>query len=1583
MSLEIILFPSQQNTVAEKLDKARKELLDLGLRNPLINYRLPKARGLEIVGEDPVAIFRILVQESRTMTFLPTENSNGEESFNQPEEPEDEKHKRHMDLRLRTPYDSARLQSRLLTTYQTARAFIEEQGVNALYLALGMLNWREAENSQAKRRAPLILIPAEISRASAKDRFRLNYNGEEIGFNLSLAAKLKTEFGIELPQFPEIDDLDIPAYFAAVEQAIAGMSRWSVDREAVALNLFSFAKFLMYRDLDDAAWGEDAKPSKHPLIKALLQDGFREPPMTITEDDHLDQHVEPLDLAQVVDADASQALAMIAVRQGRNMVIQGPPGTGKSQTITNLIADAIGRGKRVLFVAEKMAALEVVKRRLDKIGLGDACLELHSHNANKKALLAELSRTLNLGRPALNDFDGQINLFKEIRRKLNDYSEAVNAPIGRSGVTPHDAYGELLKLRRRGADAGLPQFNLPGMESWSGSDYRRKRAVVAEMQSRLAAVGVLSEHPFRGSRLKILMPSGQRIIEERIRAARRATAALRGSAKNLADLMGLPAPRSGKDAEALRRAARRAIEAPRLEGIQLRAGDWRARRDEIADLLKAGSRHSQLRALHDATLIPDAWEQDLLETRQHLVNYRRKWWRFISGEYRRARNRLEGLCRAAAPRGIDKKIDLVDAVLEARRCNAVMRRHHGLGAALFGAQWRDDKSDWNVLTGLFEWIIALYQDIDDGRIPEGILAFLAGDSRIEGLEARIVEVEQALNAHIHHARDVISSLDLGEDLHFGVERKFEDQELEYQERLLDEWLAELPRLHEITAYNLQAETFWKEGLSDLLALIESWPAASLRLVDAFEWNWWEKLLTKAFLERPSLAAFHGAGHENAVEQFRKLDQRIIEYNRLRLAHAHWKGLPQQGGGGQIAVLRRQMAMKARHLPIRKLMQQAGNAIQAIKPVFMMSPLSIANYLAAGSVGFDLIIFDEASQVKPVDALGAMLRGKQVVVVGDSKQMPPTSFFDSLIQGAEDDGEDGAPTSDIESILDLCKAQGMPERMLRWHYRSKHESLIAVSNCEFYDNRLIIFPSADKRDESPGLVYRYLPDTVYDRGKSSTNPLEAEAVAREVMEFARAQLRLPAGSRQSLLVAAFSMAQAKAISERLEMLRRQDDSCEEFFVRGHNEPFDVKNLENVQGDERDVIFISIGYGRDQTGQVSMNFGPLNHDGGERRLNVLITRARRRCDVFTNLTDQDIDLNRTNSRGVRALKSFLAYARTGKMDIAAPAGRGTDSPFEDEVKAALESSGYEVVTQVGTAGFFIDLAIVDPKKRGSYLLGIECDGASYHSSRSARDRDRLRQQVLEGLGWRIHRIWSTDWFRDPDRELKRVIAAIDEARTRASINAAPADSNPDSVPIERAPAEAPNSNGNSRLSQPYRIATFPVNPIGAELREVGYDLLASWIASVVKVESPIHINELARRIANAAGQNRVGSRIKAAIESACEYAEGKGEIRRRGEFFWTKDMVRPVVRDRSNLPAASRKIELVAPEEIAVAIERIVRNSYGIERESICPEVSRIFGFSRTSDEIRNAVESVIDRMLSDGALKQSGSHLVVSNNEELS
>ena len=588
-------------------------------------------------------------------------------------------------------------------------------------------------------------------------------------------------------------------------------------------------------------------------------------------------------------------------------------------------------------------------------------------------------------------------------------------------------------------------------------------------------------------------------------------------------------------------------------------------------------------------------------------------------------------------------------------------------------------------------------------------------------------------------------------------------------------MARLPEIQDIIGFSNGVDAALQEELREVIAVAERNPDAAESLVSWFERAWYESIVETAFSERPAIREFDGQVHESRIERFRSIDRGSLDFNRSRVAGIHraTASRPNQLPARlvkasndmaedtrerqqQLRVLRREIEKRSRHKPIRRLLTEAGDIIQELKPVFMMSPLSIANYLAPDSVEFDLVVFDEASQVRPVDALGSLLRGKKAVVVGDSKQMPPTSFFDRISHGDENSDEEEGITEGIESVLDLFNSQGAPSRDLRWHYRSRHESLIAVSNREFYDNRLVVFSSPDAGRQASGLRYHYLPDAVYDRGRSRTNPVEAENVANAVMEHAARNSEL------SLGVAAFSQAQAQAIEDRVETLRRQDDSCEEFFASHPEEPFFVKNLENVQGDERDVIFISVCYGSDERGQVSQNFGPLNNEGGERRLNVLITRAKQQCHVFTNLHHEDIT---SQTVGMRALRTFLAYAESGQMpDNPHASSFEVDSPFQRAVSKRLEERGYTVHQEVASGGRFVDIGIVDPQQLGRYIIGIECDGASYHSSRSARDRDRLREQVLRGLGWELHRIWSTDWFRNPERELERAVEAIENARHR---------------------------------------------------------------------------------------------------------------------------------------------------------------------------------------------------------------------------
>ena len=578
------------NIVEAKLNTARKELLDLSLRNRLLNYRILKSSGVEVVDELPAELFRILVGESKTMSFLPMKEQDEvaapglEEDelspgalLEQPEEDESEQLNndglalRHIDVRLQTPYNSQILQKRLLNTFYAARSYIEEQGVNILYLALGMLEWFESPSSDTVRNAPLILIPLDLYRTSVRTRFHIRYTQEDISENVSLVAKLKNDFAIELPQISEEEDLDVLAYFSRVSEVISEQSRWSVNQTAMAMGFFSFGRFLMYNDLDSAIWPDDAKPNIHPILRAVLEDGFDEPPLQISDDALTDSYLQPQDSFQVVDADSSQTLTILDVNNGRNLVIQGPPGTGKSQTITNLIAEALGQDKTVLFVAEKMAALEVVKRRLDEVGLGVACLELHSYMANKKAFLEELRRTVELGKPQLDDFSADIQALVKNRDRLNAYSEAVNKPIGNSSITPYYAFGKLLKLRNKLKDVEAPVFDGSALLSWTRNDARQQLEKIEQLQMLLNRIGNPLQHPFWGCQVKTFLPADKRNIQAVSDQAIQAVNNLVSLSNQLTDHLSLPEINDRLSVMRLQAGCQRLLDSPDLTGVQVLA----------------------------------------------------------------------------------------------------------------------------------------------------------------------------------------------------------------------------------------------------------------------------------------------------------------------------------------------------------------------------------------------------------------------------------------------------------------------------------------------------------------------------------------------------------------------------------------------------------------------------------------------------------------------------------------------------------------------------------------------------------------------------------------------------------------------------------------------------------------------------------------------------------------------------------------------------------------------------------------------------------------------------------------------------
>ncbi len=1554
--------------INQKLQVSRKELLDIGLRNNMLNFR-KTARTLMVVDELSEEIFNILYRQEKTMTFSPMirkkqaedevgsneellpdlDNLNWTRVFIEPDRVETDKSRHYLDTRLQTTLSDEDLFLQLLRIHTEAKGFIEEQGVNTLFLALGFLHWYETDSSENLRKAPLLLLPVSLERSSTKDAFKLKYSGDELMANLSLIAKLKTDFGLDMDSdaFEEdsfiTDENSLERFYGSVADVVSKQSRWKVDNNEISLGFFSFGKFLMFKDLDPRSWPNEKQPGENSVMKRLLGSGFSDIEAAYSEGVNIDSIIKPGDVHFVKDADSSQTEAILEVREGANLVIQGPPGTGKSQTITNIIAELVSQKKTVLFVAEKMAALEVVKRRLDESHLGDAVLELHSHKSTKQSVLKELDRTLEQGRPLTKVGEEDLASLKELQDSLNQYCETVSSSAGASGLPFVDVLGRYLKLKRIYAE--LPVIPFTPMATWSHAELQKRRELVNELVLHLEEMGRPDQSVFWGSDRTFFSPIEQSTANNALQLASSHLNALQSSATALSERLMLTQPATLADIDIVCRAARRAAEAPRLEGVQLSTGEWQSRRDVIRELLDAGTRMTACRTTHSSDLIDVAWEQDLLEVRQHLSVYGDKWWRVFSGRFRATRARLQGLSQKKLPKANTGMLELVDSILTYQQNKKVYDQHEVLGSALFGAQWQRQKTDWPVLEHLSNWVIKLHDDLGNGQIPKGIIAFLAGHSDATGLGDSVTEIEQhivGLDKALHSTLDIIGMqtantntdvrklvlTTLGERLHL--------------------WQESLTALYHIARFNVLSGQLREIKLDDLLEIAIS-SDSPRQLTDILDLSWYSGLVQKVYAENPVLQQFDRIKHDHQIARFRLLDLASLNHAQTHLAKQVWEEMPNINQPGEMAILRTELNKKRRHIPIRQLIDKAGRAIQQIKPVFMMSPMSIANFLPPGKVEFDVVVFDEASQVKAVDAFGAILRGKQVVVVGDTKQMPPTDFFNRDFELDDDEAE----TSNIESILGMFKAAGSHERYLRWHYRSRHESLIAVSNAEFYDNKLVVFPSAGQHLHASGVKFNYLPDALYDRGRTRTNKGEAKAVAQAVIHHA---IHTP---ELSLGIATFSVTQRDLIQVEVELLRRHMPDSESFFMMHDNEPFFVKNLENIQGDERDTIFISIGYGRNESGRIAKEFGPLNRKGGERRLNVLITRAKLSMQVFCNFRAEELELDANINHGVKALKNFLKYAETGELEVARETGKAADSPFELEVIEALREHNYEVEPQVGTAGYFIDIAVKDPEYPGRYILAIECDGATYHSSRSARDRDRLRQGVLEGLGWNFHRIWSTDWFRNPQQEITRAIAAIEAARTKITEGRNTIETVPELKHeiVRGAPSEEPVPS----MSQPYVKTRLAPAASLTELHQEKTERLMQMIRAVVDVEAPVHTSEVTRRLLESFGVTRAGARITAAVADAIHHGTKQNLFRSKGDFLYSTVNITIPIRNRAHMESAERKLEWVAPEEIDQALLETITLGFSMSREDAISGALTLLGFGRATAKMSQSLEERISKL----------------------
>jgi len=1578
-------------TVADHIEDARKKLIDLTLRNRLINYRPTKARTIRILNNNPLDIYDILVLKEKQMRFRPTLPSDSpplapsllpdNQQLTDDEFPEDEStewmrnspendiRSKQQDRFLDTPYDIEALRKRLSHVAQDSKSFLDEQGYTILYLAFGFLEWYETPSSERSFRAPLILIPVELKRGEIRESFTIQWTNEDILTNISLKEKLKDQ-GIFLPDFEMVNERwEIDDYFQNVKKAIQSQKTWNIFSD-IYLDFFSFTKFVMYKDLDSSTWPEEMKPATHPLIKSIFNPDPDSPKIPGFDERDVDKKIRADAVYHILDADSSQIAAIEDIKAGKNLVIQGPPGTGKSQTIANAIADLLAQGKTILFISEKMAALEVVKERLDKVGLGDFCLELHSKKANIKELHQKLQRTLNSIPPREVDVLNHFSRLESLKGELNKYLEVLYTPIGSMKLTPFSLYGQNEKMKKHFSSRSreMVRFHFSEADKISEQEWQANLISLNNLVEILPEVRPIQQNPWYGCNPGVVHPAEETTIKLLIQNTNDAFFELQRKMEALAIITGLSYPNNIIELKNAIGATKLFVSPNPIDRNLLLNDSWNQPNQQVITTIEKIKKYQKMREQilqrFKANILDSDVELFLEEFGQ--LSHQFVLMKVLNSRYRNLRQQALSFYL--------KNITYSDAVIvndftQTQKCineRDQIRADRGIGKSLFGSLWEDENSNPIQLLEFSDWIVKFRHNMLEEVFTEKTVEMMSHGVSPMNIEKASEELSKAFEDFQHHKNLLFDRLK------FSIETRFllEDEYVEFQkyQLLFSLWEQNIPLLRNWSHYGDNSHDCKSMLSCNFIEILEEQDLLPEDVIPTFEGNYTEALLKKAFDEHPELSKFFGDTHEHKIRTFTELDKKIIELNRLRLMWKLYKNLPdihaEASPNSELGILKQQFERKRGRMPIRKLLKNTSGLVQKINPCFMMGPLSVALFLDPRAIKFDVIIFDEASQVRPEDALGALLRGNQAAIIGDSKQLPPTTFFDKMIADEMDDPETiPSMSGGIESILNLCNVS-FPSKTLRWHYRSRHESLIALSNAEFYDNRLFVYPSPMKRSKEIGLRFVHLPDTIYDRGKSQINRSEAKYVAQAVFEHFR---KYPA---KSLGVGTFNIKQQQAIIDEVTALRIQHPEMEKHFREDVLEKFFVKNLETIQGDERDVIFLSIGFGKDKNGQLYQNFGPLNQEGGERRLNVIITRARERCVVFSNFTWRDLKITESSGLGIRILKSFLQFAESGDISCSTISGGDSESPFEDAVYEFLASNNYEVHRQIGCAGFRIDMAVVDPRQPGRYLVGIECDGAQYHSSEVARDRDRLRQQILIGLGWKIHRVWSTDWYLNSVGTKQKLIESIEKLKklplnTVETIKSNTLREGEVSNILLETNTESQNSTVQSnRVNIPdYRIFNRYFSDF--DLTTISQPDLDEIICSIVDIEGPIHTEELLQRIRVGSNNTRISPRIRERILLSCRRLATRKNIRQQGDFLWQSSPQNSILRRR--MPDQGINIDWICDQEISEAIDYVLNRQYATSRDDLITTTLRIFGLQRRTDRAISKLDEIIEHKITSDKL----------------
>lgn len=1812
-----------------RIELWKKQLLDFGKRNRLINFREGQRSSIKITSPSFDMLWKLVAVNEQEIVFPYAKKVRFDDEG-------EEKYDTIIKGDVETDKSIGDLQKTLKALRYKSNTSIDEQGINTLYLTFGMLKWKERDDSSQVFSAPVILVPVKLFIESLISPYRLTLHDDEIVINPTLSHKLDNDFGITMPEFDSTHDSPTE-YIDKLLHKIENKG-WYVEKSIHLTNL-SFLKINMYKDLDR----NEEKINSNPVIAALV--GEQEPIQVsgeLNNFDH-DKQIRPLDTFQVVDADSSQQDAILLSKKGVSFVLQGPPGTGKSQTITNIIAEAIADGKKVLFVSEKMTALQIVYNRLASVGLADFCFTLHSHKAKKKEILRALANSINIDHTRVRDEAlAQLDLLERKRDFLNEYQKELHTPTSGLNMSIFSVNGKLAKLEN------VPDvvFSIPETDSITTADLNERVYLLNELSKTIEKRSEdYVDNVWRDSSIKVLTNALRHEIDSNVNSAipimkemteqhsyicTKFNIKLEPSLTGIDELISVLSFLSktpfiplewitSHDIESLidnARQYKKNIEQLISAKNELRdkfveqvfnidATKYKDRLSNLAFqlqvLLKDNTHNftfqiinqinNETKLINDSINslfeearivasklcipIPDTFEEfalfaettktleeihkthptlkwfnndellriksdikthelshkTVIESKRVILNcfdkeilnwdfypvlqrYRgehKSLFRSFSRQYHKDRKQLDAFLSNGGSLSYNDALETLKTLKTLSDNQEFISNNSQYYRENYGNLYADLDTQWDILynkINTFEHYIShtqtipshLREAITNEQLPiADIIHFNTQHSKYDivsafeqlssilkcdfdkktnwkDIKVFVEQVETLTTDLISKSNDLISlrntSCDFGtliSDLNllvsFNVLQKeltiqkdtIQDLYKEYYHGIETDWdllfeslnysielsnlIAKydfpLPFVEEICGNNNQIKSFcnekallisgqreklqkyiawfaslfkngkdfyqcnildlanrmslckdkkhlleeWvdycstrekcgKAGLGEYVNKVVDFGVKSDYIVDAYLKRFYHLWLDAILPNFPAVQNFRGRIQEQTIKEFCELDKGQFKIAQARVRERALSRIPDfntiSDARDEIAILKRELNKQRRLMPLRKLFMAIPNLITSLRPCFMMSPLSVSVFLEAQSYNFDMVIFDEASQVHTEDAVGAIMRGKQTIIVGDTKQLPPTNFFLTSLNDEDFDIDSAESIEDYnagayESILDEAVAV-LPERSLRWHYRSRHEHLIAFSNIKIYNNQLITFPSSVEDAPDCGVEYVYVKDGVYDRGGKKNNIAEARKVAELVFEHIKKH------PERSLGVVTFSEAQQNAVDAVIRQKRIENPHFESFFIEDKEEPFFIKNLENVQGDERDTIIFSIGYAKDNKGIMYMNFGPLSREGGYRRLNVAITRAKHNIKLIGSIMPTDIYLDKVSSEGVKMLRSYIEFAQQGivalEKELTFNYDLNFDSPFEEAVYDFLQSKGYNVITQVGCSGFRIDMAVKHPSQNGKFAIGIECDGATYHNSRTARERDRLRQAILEDMGWTIYRIWSTDWIKDPKTEEEKLVNAIEQAIGNIIVENVVADENNDNAnngisTIEIEEKVETSQNNNTGYGFELYERAYPPKDIdeNGNPREK-YDIV--W--DIISLEQPIHFEELCRRIAPAFGRQKATSVVRDEVRNVFRNQLNGKILEDTDGFIRIINFTDVKVRIPNPNDNYLRPISYICEEELALAMKTIAQHSFGITPDDLFIVTAREFGFKRTGENIIHSLRKVYQCML---------------------